>query len=43
MCEATEWFYVRFERSGDALEVIMDFFKRTSPVAIAYLELFMYG
>ncbi len=33
---------MRFGRSGDAIEVIMDFFKRTSPVAIAYLELLIF-
>ena len=42
LCGATEWFYVRLGRSGDALEVIMDFFKRTSPVAIAYLGLLVF-
>ena len=39
LCGATEWFYMRLGRTGDALEAIMDFFKRTSPAAIAYAGL----
>ncbi len=42
LCGATEWFYVRLGRTGDALEVILDFFKRTSPVAIAYMGLLVF-
>jgi len=42
LCGATEWFYARLGRTGDALEVILDFFKRTSPVAIAYVGLLVF-
>jgi hypothetical protein len=42
LCGATEWFYVRLGRTGDALEAIMDFFKRTSPAAIAYAGLLVF-
>ena len=34
--------YVRLGRTGDALEAIMDFFKRTSPAAIAYAGLLVF-
>jgi len=43
LCGATEWFYVRLERTDDALEAIMDFFKRTVPVAIAYAGLLVFA
>ena len=36
LCGATAWFYVRLGRTGDAQNVIMDFFKRTSPAAKDY-------
>ncbi len=42
LCGATEWFYVRLGRAGDALEVIMEFFKKTSPAAIAYVGLLFF-
>jgi len=42
LCGATEWFYVRLGRTGDALETITDFFKRTSPAAIAYAGLLVF-
>ncbi|MBQ8139292.1 MAG: hypothetical protein IJ195_07560 [Lachnospiraceae bacterium] len=42
LCGATEWFYVRLGRTGDAQNVIMDFFKRTSPAAIAYAGLLVF-
>ena len=42
LCGATEWFYVRLGRTDDALNVIMDFFKRTSPAAIAYAGLLVF-
>ncbi len=42
LCGATEWFYARLGRTGDAFEVILDFFKRTSPVAIAYVGLLVF-
>ena len=42
LCGATEWFYARLGRTGEAFEVILDFFKRTSPVAIAYVGLLVF-
>ncbi len=42
LCGATEWFYVRLGRTDDALNVIMEFFKRTSSVAIAYAGLLVF-
>ena len=42
LCGATEWFFVRLGRTDDALNVIMDFFKRTSSVAIAYAGLLVF-
>ncbi|MCR4960501.1 MAG: hypothetical protein K6A74_03535 [Lachnospiraceae bacterium] len=42
LCGATEWFYVRLGRTDDALNVIMDFFKRTSSAAIAYAGLLVF-
>ncbi len=42
LCGATEWFYVRLGRTVDALEVIMEFFKKTSPAAIAYVGLLVF-
>ena len=42
LCGATEWFYVRLGRTDDALNAIMDFFKRTSPAAIAYAGLLVF-
>nr|MCR4946418.1 hypothetical protein [Lachnospiraceae bacterium] len=42
LCGATEWFYVRLGRTGDALEAIMHFFQRTSPAAVAYAGLLVF-
>ena len=42
LCGAAEWFYVRLGRTDDALNVIKDFFKRTSPAAIAYAGLLVF-
>ena len=42
LCGATEWFYVRLGRTDDSLETIIDFFKRTSPAAIAYVGLLVF-
>ncbi len=43
LCGATEWFYVRLGRTDDALGAIMDFFKKTLPVAIAYAGLLVFA
>lgn len=42
LCGATEWFYINLGRTDDALEAIIEFFKRTSPAAIAYVGLLVF-
>ena len=43
-CGVTEWFYVRLGRTKEALEVIIEFFKKTSiTMYITYLGLFVFS
>lgn len=42
LCGAVEWFYVKFGMSAETLQGVMDFFKKTSFVAIAYVGLLVY-
>ena len=42
LCGTAEWFYIRLGRTDDALSVITEFFKKTSPVAIAYVGLLIF-
>lgn len=43
-CGAVEWFFVRLGRTGEALEAVMDFFKRTSTtMVIGYAALLIFA
>lgn len=42
LCGATEWYYVKLGRTEAALQVVMDFFKRTVAVSVAYVGLLIF-
>ena len=42
LCGAVEWFYVKFGMSEETLQGVMEFFKKTAYVAIAYMGLLAY-
>lgn len=43
LCGSVEWFFVKLGRTEEALNVVVDFFKRTSAAAIAYLGLLVFA
>lgn len=42
LCGAVEWFYVKLGMTDEALKNVIDFFKRTSIAAIAYVGLLVF-
>lgn len=42
LCGAVEWFYVKLGMTDEALKNVIDFFKRTSVAAIAYVGLLVF-
>ena len=42
LCGAVEWFYVKLGTTDEALKNVIDFFKRTSIAAIAYVGLLVF-
>jgi hypothetical protein len=42
-CGAVEWFFIRFGRTDEALTAIMEFFKKTIIMAVAYVGLLVFA
>ena len=42
LCGTTEWYYVKLGRTEEALQVVMDFFKKTVVVSVAYVGLLIF-
>lgn len=42
LCGAAEWYYVKLGRTDEALQVVMDFFKSTVAVSVAYMGLLIF-
>ena len=42
-CGAVEWFFIRFGRTDEAMTAIMEFFKKTIIMAVAYVGLLVFA